>query len=41
MSKPDGEFAATLKRLAAGDHLSAAESAGSFANRLNGYTYVV
>jgi anthranilate phosphoribosyltransferase len=36
MSKPDGEFAATLKRLAAGEHLSASESAAAFAAMMAG-----
>jgi anthranilate phosphoribosyltransferase len=36
MSKPDGEFAALLKRLAAGEHLSAAEAATAFAAMMAG-----
>ena len=36
MSKPDGEFAALLKRLAAGDHLSAADAAAAFAAMMAG-----
>lgn len=36
MSKPDGEFAALLKRLAAGEHLSAGEAANAFAAMMAG-----
>jgi anthranilate phosphoribosyltransferase len=36
MSKPDGEFAALLKRLAAGDRLTAAESADAFGAMMAG-----
>ena len=36
MSKPEGEFATLLKRLAAGDHLTAAESASAFGAMMAG-----
>jgi anthranilate phosphoribosyltransferase len=36
MSKPEGEFATLLKRLAAGEHLTAAESASAFAAMMAG-----
>ena len=36
MSKSDGEFAALLKRLAAGEHLSASEAAAAFAAMMAG-----
>jgi len=36
MSKPEGDFATLLKRLAAGDHLSAAEAAGAFGAMMAG-----
>src|SRR5262249_42503125 len=36
MSKPDGEFATLLKRVAAGEHLSAAEASSAFGAMMAG-----
>jgi anthranilate phosphoribosyltransferase len=36
MSEPEAEFATLLKRVAAGEHLTAAEAAGAFGAMMTG-----